>query len=93
VLANEGVLDVFGHGRASTEHGVRASDSGAGAAAGVARGGIMAGVNRGDAQGVRPTSRGRRNLAKVQAVLAALARMGFVSTADGGRTFALRSVA
>jgi hypothetical protein len=28
---------------------------------------------------------GRRNLTKVQAVLAALARMGFVSTTDGGR--------
>jgi hypothetical protein len=33
---------------------------------------------------------GRRNLAKVQAVVAALARMGFVSTTDGGRTFTLR---
>jgi hypothetical protein len=33
---------------------------------------------------------GRRNLTKVQAVVAALARMGFVSTADGGKTFDLR---
>jgi hypothetical protein len=36
---------------------------------------------------------GRRNLAKVQPVLAALARMGFVSTGDGGKTFGLRRVA
>jgi hypothetical protein len=36
---------------------------------------------------------GRRNLAKVNAVLAALARMGFVSTTDGGQTFGLRRVA
>jgi hypothetical protein len=36
---------------------------------------------------------GRRNLAKVQAVLAALARMGFVGTTDGGKTFVLRRVA
>jgi hypothetical protein len=36
---------------------------------------------------------GRRNLAKVNAVLAALARMGFVRTSDGGQTFALRRVA
>jgi hypothetical protein len=33
---------------------------------------------------------GRRNLRKVEAVLAALARMGFVATTDGGRSFALR---
>ncbi len=33
---------------------------------------------------------GRRNLAKVEAVMAALARMGFLNTADGGKTFALR---
>jgi hypothetical protein len=32
---------------------------------------------------------GRRILVKVQAVLAALTRMGFVSTADGGKTFAV----
>jgi hypothetical protein len=32
---------------------------------------------------------GWRNLAKVQAVLAALARMGFVSAGDGGKTFLL----
>jgi hypothetical protein len=33
---------------------------------------------------------GRRNIPKTAAVLASLARMGFVSTVDGGRTFALR---
>ena len=36
---------------------------------------------------------GRRNLHKVKAVLAALARMGFVATTDGGRSFALRRTA
>jgi hypothetical protein len=36
---------------------------------------------------------GRRIAPKVSAVVAALARMGFVSTGDGGRTFALRRVA
>jgi hypothetical protein len=44
-----------------------------------------------DAEGVAARFRqGRRNLAKVEAVLSALGRMGFVSTADGGKTFALR---
>ena len=36
---------------------------------------------------------GRRVAPKVTSVLAALARMGFVSTADGGRTFTLRRAA
>jgi hypothetical protein len=46
------------------------------------------------AEGIATSFRqGRRNLTKVQAVLAALARMGFVSTTDGGQTFALRRVA
>jgi hypothetical protein len=46
------------------------------------------------AEGIATNFRqGRGNLAKVQAVLAALARMGFVSTAEGGQTFALRRMA
>ena len=46
------------------------------------------------AEGVAASFRqGRRNLTKVEAVLAALTRMGFVSTADEGKTFALRRVA
>lgn len=36
---------------------------------------------------------GRRIEGKIAAVLGALARMGFVSTADGGRTFLLRRAA
>lgn len=36
---------------------------------------------------------GRRIVPKVASVLAALARMGFVDTADGGRTFVLRRAA
>jgi len=36
---------------------------------------------------------GRRIAPKVEAVLAALARVGFVSSVDGGRTFALRRAA
>jgi hypothetical protein len=36
---------------------------------------------------------GRRIASKVSAVLAALSRMGFVATADGGVTFALRRTA
>ncbi|HEY8008768.1 MAG TPA: hypothetical protein VIE66_18740 [Methylocella sp.] len=36
---------------------------------------------------------GRRIAPKVAAVLAALARMGFVDSADGGKTFALRRAA
>jgi phage gp16-like protein len=47
-----------------------------------------------DTEGVATSFRqGRRNLAKVEAVVAALSRMGFVTTADGGKTFALRRVA
>jgi hypothetical protein len=36
---------------------------------------------------------GRRNLRKVDAILTALARMGFVGTTDGGRSFTLRRAA
>ena len=36
---------------------------------------------------------GRRIAAQVAAVLATLARMGFVGTSGGGRTFSLRRVA
>jgi hypothetical protein len=36
---------------------------------------------------------GRRIAPKVASVLGALQRMGFVSSADGGRSFALRRVA
>jgi hypothetical protein len=47
-----------------------------------------------DAGTVAATFRqGRRIAPKVEAVLAALARVGFVSTVDGGRTFVLRRAA
>ena len=36
---------------------------------------------------------GKRVEGKVKAVLAALARMGFVASSDGGRSFSLRRVA
>jgi hypothetical protein len=36
---------------------------------------------------------GRRVASKIAAVLAALARMGFVASADGGATFSLRRAA
>ena len=36
---------------------------------------------------------GRKIAPKVAAVLAALARMGFIDTADGGQTFVLRRAA
>ena len=36
---------------------------------------------------------GRRVEVKIAAVLGALARMGFVTTSDGGRSFALRRAA
>jgi hypothetical protein len=36
---------------------------------------------------------GRRAAAKIAAVLAALSRMGFAATSDGGKTFRLRRAA
>lgn len=47
-----------------------------------------------DAAGIAATfKQGRRIVAKVEAVVAALARMGFIATADGGVTWSLRRAA
>ena len=55
---------------------------------------LMAAPGPADATALSMTFRqGRRIAPKVTSVLAALARMGFVSTADGGRTFVLRRAA
>jgi hypothetical protein len=45
------------------------------------------------AQVIATTFRGRQIAPKISAVLAALSRTGFVTTADGGATFALRRAA
>src|SRR3974390_981578 len=53
---------------------------------------LCCGVSPGPEAVATSFHQGRRNLAKVQTVLAVLARMGFVSTADGGKTFGIRRV-